>query len=260
MEEILSSIRRIIADEQDEGAAVSPAEGARDAAHAGQPADVDADDDEDDVLDLTQRVEPPEVETPTAEAHEAERPLFKPRSGADERAIEKPSDEAFDLDQDEIGFDDEPADDDDEAAEPVLETANAADDDEDDAVDTGPDEAAAETPDVAVEPEPRPLPEPAFPPQPTKGETHVSASPQQDTELLSSDTTSRSTSAFARLAKAAAGEDRRPVADGERTVEAFMVDLLKPMLKEWLDQNLQTIVERVVEQEVKKLARRAELL
>jgi cell pole-organizing protein PopZ len=32
------------------------------------------------------------------------------------------------------------------------------------------------------------------------------------------------------------------------------------MLKSWLDENLPQIVERVVEQEVKKLARRAELL
>jgi cell pole-organizing protein PopZ len=32
------------------------------------------------------------------------------------------------------------------------------------------------------------------------------------------------------------------------------------MLREWLDRNLPAIVERMVEQEVKKLARRAELL
>ena len=37
------------------------------------------------------------------------------------------------------------------------------------------------------------------------------------------------------------------------------MDLLTPMLRDWLDQNLPEIVERVVEQEVKKLARRAEL-
>jgi len=35
---------------------------------------------------------------------------------------------------------------------------------------------------------------------------------------------------------------------------------LRPMLKEWLDDNLEGVVERVVEQEVKKLARRAELM
>ena len=43
------------------------------------------------------------------------------------------------------------------------------------------------------------------------------------------------------------------------TVEQLIVDLLTPMLRDWLDQNLPAIVERVEEQEVKKLARRAEL-
>ena len=47
---------------------------------------------------------------------------------------------------------------------------------------------------------------------------------------------------------------------GDLTVEKLLRDLLTPMLKDWLDQNLPAIVERVVEQEVKKLARRAELL
>ena len=46
---------------------------------------------------------------------------------------------------------------------------------------------------------------------------------------------------------------------GDLTVEQLLVDLLTPMLRDWLDQNLPAIVERVVEQEVKKLARRAEL-
>ena len=44
------------------------------------------------------------------------------------------------------------------------------------------------------------------------------------------------------------------------TVEQLLVDLLTPMLRDWLDTNLPGIVERVVEQEVKKLARRAELM
>ena len=44
------------------------------------------------------------------------------------------------------------------------------------------------------------------------------------------------------------------------TVEQLLVDLLTPMLRDWLDKNLAEVVERVVEQEVKKLARRAELM
>jgi len=83
---------------------------------------------------------------------------------------------------------------------------------------------------------------------------------KQEDHLVSSSAADASTNAFARLAKAAAGDHAQPVPGGDKTVEQFIVELLTPMLKEWLDQNLQTIVERVVEQEVKKLARRAELM
>ncbi|MDX1974974.1 MAG: DUF2497 domain-containing protein [Rickettsiales bacterium] len=39
------------------------------------------------------------------------------------------------------------------------------------------------------------------------------------------------------------------------TVEDMVVEFLRPMMKEWLDQNLPNIVERVVEHEVKRLTR-----
>ena len=66
--------------------------------------------------------------------------------------------------------------------------------------------------------------------------------------------------ALARLTKALEPGDRGGNAIGGLTVEQLMIQLMTPMLKEWLDQNLPAIVERVVEQEVKKLARRAELM
>lgn len=194
MEEILSSIRRIIADEQDDDAAsASPknrlaAQGSRDA----PPED-------EDVLDLTQVAED------------------EPRPPAGPSMADEDDEAAFRLDEN----------------EPY------------------PDEAPAP---LHPEPQPEPLPR--------KVETPVSMNPQHqpDSELLSGETMDRSTSAFARLAKAASGEDQRVVANGGKTVEEFVVEMLRPMLKDWLDQNLETIVEKVVEQEVKKLARRAELL
>jgi hypothetical protein len=54
--------------------------------------------------------------------------------------------------------------------------------------------------------------------------------------------------------------EERPVPTSGRSVEELVIELLRPQLKEWLDQNLAPLVERVVEQEIKKLARRAELL
>jgi cell pole-organizing protein PopZ len=79
--------------------------------------------------------------------------------------------------------------------------------------------------------------------------------------LISPVTASASTQALARLTKAAASDERKmPATAGGLTIEQLLVDLLTPMLRDWLDTNLPGIVERVVEQEVKKLARRAELM
>jgi cell pole-organizing protein PopZ len=39
------------------------------------------------------------------------------------------------------------------------------------------------------------------------------------------------------------------------TIEAMMRDLLRPMLKEWLDENLPSVVERMVEKEISRVSR-----
>lgn len=183
MEEILSSIRRIIADDQDEeGGGAKPA-AAPAKAKAAKPTQSPA---EEDVLDLTQVVDAGEA-----------KPATPPALGAD-------------------------------ASELDLELEEDDDD------------------------EPTPA---AAPPKPP------AAAPRRIEEgLVSAPTASASTNAFARLAKAAASSEQPSRGFGDKTVEAFLTDLLKPMLKDWLDQNLEGVVERVVEQEVKKLARRAELM
>lgn len=83
-----------------------------------------------------------------------------------------------------------------------------------------------------------------------------------DEDLLAKGAAQASTSALARLTRAVAPEDRQGIVSGAggMTIDQLVVDLLKPQLKDWLEQHLPGIVERVVEQEVKKLARRAELL
>ena len=48
--------------------------------------------------------------------------------------------------------------------------------------------------------------------------------------------------------------------DGAQPVEQFIEDMARPMLKEWLDENMPAIVERLVQKEIQKIARRAELL
>lgn len=104
-------------------------------------------------------------------------------------------------------------------------------------------------------------PPPAMPPA-----TAAKAAPEparaatvaDEAALVSAGAAVASMNAFAKLAKPAASDAQAPAGSG-LTVEALVVQLLKPALREWLDQNLPPLVERIVEQEVRKLARRAEL-
>jgi uncharacterized protein len=175
MEEILSSIRRIIAEDEP---------GAQPASAADAPADLpptgDDEDEDDDVLELTEVVGGPAAPLPPV------------------------------------------------ATAPPVEAASP--------------------------PSPAPAPVPDLP------ESHAMPAQAIVDSLVSPVAANASTNAFARLAKAAGSDEKRSVAVGGVTVEQLLVDLLTPMLRDWLDKNLPEIVERVVEQEVKKLARRAELM
>jgi uncharacterized protein len=83
----------------------------------------------------------------------------------------------------------------------------------------------------------------------------------RNSELVSGAVASMATGAFAKLSQAL---QRTPeevaVADGSgRTVEQFVEDIARPMLKEWLDEHLPPIIERLVQKEIQKISRRAEL-
>jgi uncharacterized protein len=79
---------------------------------------------------------------------------------------------------------------------------------------------------------------------------HIAAS-QKSTELLSSEAARATSSAFNKLADAIVC---RPSGD-ERTLDEFTRDMLRPLLKTWLDQNLPGIVERLVREEIERVAR-----
>lgn len=123
--------------------------------------------------------------------------------------------------------------------------------------------------DVAEDEPPRPAPFPAAPTvavpplpaaTPTESIKESSAvATSKDDHLISAGAASASTNAFSKLARAVS-DDRPATPLVGRSVDELLVELLRPMLKDWLDQNLPAVVERVVEQEVKKLARRAELM
>ncbi|MGH6943493.1 MAG: DUF2497 domain-containing protein, partial [Geminicoccaceae bacterium] len=90
----------------------------------------------------------------------------------------------------------------------------------------------------------------------------VHATKQTDAdELVSITAASTATGALAKLSQAF---QRTPtevsMADGDgRTVEQFIEDLVRPMLKDWLDEHMPPLVERLVQREIQKMARRAEV-
>ncbi len=77
----------------------------------------------------------------------------------------------------------------------------------------------------------------------------AAAAPQFDMASLISDQTSTAVhSAFGALAHTV-------LSNNARTLEDLVKDMLKPMLKSWLDDNLPTMVERLVRAEIERVAR-----
>lgn len=222
MEEILSSIRRIIADEE-AGEARPDAPPAR---------DLDAAD---------------ETAADEAAAGQADRGTDPAAAAADDDVLEltrvvRESGEVVDL----RARDDAAAPDEEPAAVVQAHSDRAED---------HPALAAAPA-------EARPSPEDHRSADHRSKEDRIAVSNQAAREeLLSDAVATAATGAFARLAHASQrtpAEESIADADG-RTIEQFVEDLIRPMLKEWLDEKLPPIIERVVEKEVQKIARRAEL-
>lgn len=95
---------------------------------------------------------------------------------------------------------------------------------------------------VAVAAPPPPAPEPA---------PVIAASPAPAVDmasLLSDQASSAVTNAFGQLASTV-------LSNNARTLEDLVKDMLKPMLKTWLDDNLPTMVERLVRSEIERVAR-----
>ena len=69
--------------------------------------------------------------------------------------------------------------------------------------------------------------------------------------MLDENAATAASNAFANLS------DKVKVSDGPgRSLEDIVTEMLKPMIKEWLDANLPAIVEEKVEEEVQRVARR----
>jgi cell pole-organizing protein PopZ len=105
-----------------------------------------------------------------------------------------------------------------------------------------------------------PLVEPYEEPSMAAAEPVLSASPSPRDEapakpaaaILSSTAETASRNAFAALSQLQV----RSEAGAENTLEGLVADMLRPMLREWLDRELPGIVERLVEAEVKRVSGR----
>lgn len=74
---------------------------------------------------------------------------------------------------------------------------------------------------------------------------------EREDAMIDETTAAAATKAFEKISQTA----RVSGASG-RTIEDIVIEMLRPMIKDWLDANLPAIVEEKVEEEVQRLARR----
>jgi len=120
---------------------------------------------------------------------------------------------------------------------------------------TKPMEAVAPEPAPAVVPEP--APKPVAPPAAKEEPINMSSKTDYESSILSLETTEAVSNALTKLEalEPPMPSISSPVFASGNTVEKMVADMLRPMMKEWLDTNLPVIVERIVEREVRKLIR-----
>jgi len=224
MEEILASIRRIISDEdtpEAEAAEPAPEEEAEDGGAEMDQNDLDA------LFDSPAPAEPePEPEDSEKEMDQNDLDaLFDAPEPAEEPEPEPEPAEPIIVE----GLDPEDAD--------ISFAEEEDDEDEDDApLDLGPEFEVAE---------PEPQPEPVIE---VNMDAPIDSAAQMAEALLSPTTDAVVSSAFGNLAHTILSKNAR-------TLEDLVQEMLRPMLKGWLDDNLPTIVERLVRQEIERVTR-----
>ena len=111
------------------------------------------------------------------------------------------------------------------------------------------------TPAAYRQPEPEPQPRPA--PAPVRPQPSVAqAAPLPDPKLTSDMTEQLLEPATQAAVRSSITKlNGIGIGNGGATIESLMRDMLRPMLKEWLDENLPSVVERMVEKEIARVAR-----
>jgi len=93
-----------------------------------------------------------------------------------------------------------------------------------------------------------------FAPTPTPTPAPAEGEPEAEKpNLLSPDAQATASAAFGALASTMLSHS-----GGARTLEEIVEDLLRPLLRAWLDQNLPPLVEKLVREEIERVARRGQ--
>ncbi len=155
--------------------------------------------------------------------------------------------------------------------------------------DTPPEPEPQPEPEAVTEPEPgpepQPEPEPVFEPTPApepapeevleltqmiqddgsiKDLSAAPASLLPEEPLISEPVADTAASAFSSFAntidieRMATGGTGKPtyIGNGARTLEDMTIELMRPLLREWLDHNLSALVERLVQKEIERISHR----
>ena len=140
-------------------------------------------------------------------------------------------------------------------------------------------EAAAEEAELAPEsePEPEPKPEPEPEPEPvTEMEPEPEPAPPPEPgledvldltpEMIASDpavsgpAARASADALQELTRVLLSQRDIPIGGRDTTLEGLIREILRPLLREWLDQNLPSVIERLANEEIDHKVNRAEPL
>ena len=100
-------------------------------------------------------------------------------------------------------------------------------------------------------PEPEPAPEPVAAARPAREPEPAPQPEPDDDSLLDAAPASLAAGMFAALS-----DNLRVSSDQGQTLEGIVREMMRPMLKKWLDDNLPAIVEEKVQAEVERIARR----
>jgi cell pole-organizing protein PopZ len=78
-------------------------------------------------------------------------------------------------------------------------------------------------------------------------------------ELMSGRTTQKSSDVLGELARAIMERREMGLGDKDVTLEGMVREMMRPLLREWLDRNLPHLIERMVKKEIDKMVNRAEM-